>query len=552
MSLIYFALLLGPLIFFHEFGHFIVARMFKVTVLEFSIGFGPKLGAFVRNGTVYRIGALPLGGYVKMLGADPMEDIPADQEPGSFASKPLYQRSLIVLAGPVFNFILPLFVFFFLFLSQSQVSPAILGTLQPDGVAARAGLLPGDVIKSINGEEVGGWWELHDLIGGNGGESISMVVERDGEDLPAINLTPQMMTETISPELGLTKEVGRIQIEIAYRKPIIAVTPGSAAAVAGLESWDHILSIDGEAQHRWEYTLRRLQKSKKPMRVTVLRESALPTADGAATFDLATYSPPIELTLDPSAGDGTLGLGSAEFVIYDVTPGSAEARAGLERGDEVISLDGRRLSSWGLLGHEISNKPGDERTLKVRRAGVERDVRVTFEVRDKKGEFNTEMETVIMGMVNQSAYDAPDPVTNNRRIGYALYQTWTRTGSVFIMTAASLAGLFTGQVGLKQMGGPIFIYEVAAKTGEAGWTYFFTVMVWLSISLGLINLVPIPLLDGGHLLFFAIEAIKRGPVSLRTRQVASYIGFSFIILLMLLVFRNDIGRNWDSVIGFFQ
>ena len=146
--------MLGGLVFFHEFGHFIVARLCGVTVLEFSIGFGPQIGSFERWGTTWRIGALPFGGYVKMLGHDPMGDPDDYQMPGSFATKSLWQRSLVVLAGPVFNLILPFFIFFFLFSSQAQIDPALVGAVQPDGVAAKAGIKPGDKIVDIDGDSI--------------------------------------------------------------------------------------------------------------------------------------------------------------------------------------------------------------------------------------------------------------------------------------------------------------------------------------------------------------------------------------------------------------
>ncbi len=555
MSIIYFALLLGPLIFFHEFGHFIVARMCGVRVLEFSIGFGPQLGSFKRGDTVYRIGALPLGGYVKMLGADPLEEIPPEQEADSFGAKELWKRTLIVLAGPAFNLILPFFVFFFLFLGQAEVNPAVLGTLQPDGVAAQAGLQPGDIIVEIDGNDVEGWWELQDLVGGNGGKAISVVVERNGVKQPEIELTPKLINEMVAPELGLTRDIGRIQIELAFRKPVIMVAPGSAAAASGLQSWDRIIALDGEPVSRWAHVQHVLKTARSSVQVTVLRETALGTQlKGMDRWQVSTIGPAQTVTFDPASGDATAGLKSAEFFVYDITPESNEAKAGLQRGDEILTLNGRRLSSWGLLQNEVRSHPDQVHTLTYQRDGQEHTVKLTFEQRDHKSEFNTDITSTIFGMVNRSMHGYPDTVSNEKRVAYAIYRTWTETKHVFVLTAASLAGLFTGQVGIKQMGGPIFIYEVASKTGEAGWSYFFKIMVWLSISLGLINLVPIPLLDGGHLMFFLIEAIKRRPVSLRTRQIAAYIGFSMIILLMLLVFKNDLGRSqvWDGFINLFQ
>jgi regulator of sigma E protease len=238
-------------------------------------------------------------------------------------------------------------------------------------------------------------------------------------------------------------------------------------------------------------------------------------------------------------------IDSSEFVIRKITEGSAALSAGLQQGDELLSVNGRRFALWDILIDYIRNNPGKRLSFRVRRGSKELLVPVTFEQKKVKDKDNYERIKVIVGLANLSDYSRPKNIPNNKRLAYSLHFTWTETARFFNLTFASLAGLFTGKVSFKQMGGPIAIYEVASKTGTYGWRYFFNVMVWLSISLGLINLLPIPMLDGGHLAFFLIEALKRSPVSLKTRQIASYIGLSMIVLLMVMVFKNDIERNWD-------
>ena len=127
-------------------------------------------------------------------------------------------------------------------------------------------------------------------------------------------------------------------------------------------------------------------------------------------------------------------------------------------------------------------------------------------------------------------------------LGYALHHCVGKTVDAIELTFASIAGLISGNVPLNQLGGPILIGQLAAETSNRGWEYFFRLMIWLSVSLGLINLLPIPILDGGHIVFLAIEGIRRKPVSLRTRQIATYVGFAFIVVLMILVMKNDIQR----------
>jgi regulator of sigma E protease len=545
LTIVYFVLLLGVLIFFHEFGHFVVARACGVRVLEFSIGFGPTIAAFERGGTVYRIGILPLGGFVRMLGADPTEEVSLEDEADSFNNKELWKRTLVVLAGPAFNLILPFIIFFFVFISVSSVPPAIVGTLTPDGVAEKAGIRPGDVVTSIGGESIGGWWELQRLIGKNGGNPLEIIVERDGRQLPAFQVTPALVHEVVIAELGVERSVGRIQVALDSPKAIVVVDDRSAAYAAGLRSWDHIVAVDGHRVYQWEVVKRTILNKGAPVQLNFLRAGSLFSHSRSWTDAAIKLGLTQTATLDPRQGNLKIGLHSSEFVIRKITEGSAALSAGLQQGDELLSVNGRRFALWDILIDYIRNNPGKRLSFRVRRGSKELLVPVTFEQKKVKDKDNYERIKVIVGLANLSDYSRPKNIPNNKRLAYSLHFTWTETARFFNLTFASLAGLFTGKVSFKQMGGPIAIYEVASKTGTYGWRYFFNVMVWLSISLGLINLLPIPMLDGGHLAFFLIEALKRSPVSLKTRQIASYIGLSMIVLLMVMVFKNDIERNWD-------
>jgi regulator of sigma E protease len=545
LTIVYFVLLLGVLIFFHEFGHFVVARACGVRVLEFSIGFGPTIAAFERGGTVYRIGILPLGGFVRMLGADPTEEVSLEDEADSFNNKELWKRTLVVLAGPAFNLILPFIVFFFVFISVSSVPPAIVGTLTPDGVAEKAGIRPGDVVTSIGGESIAGWWELQRLIGKNGGNPLEIIVERDGRQLPAFQVTPALVHEVVIAELGVERSVGRIQVALDSPKAIVVVDDRSAAHAAGLRSWDHIVAVDGHRVYQWEVVKRTILNKGAPVQLNFLRAGSLFSHSRSWTDAAIKLGLTQTATLDPRQGNQKIGLHSSEFVIRKITEGSAALPAGLQQGDELLSINGRRFALWDILIDYIRNNPGKRLSFRVRRGSKELQVPVTFEQKKVKDKDNYERVKVIVGLANLSDYSRPKSIPNNKRLAYSLHFTWTETARFFNLTFASLAGLFTGKVSFKQMGGPIAIYEVASKTGTYGWQYFFNVMVWLSISLGLINLLPIPMLDGGHLAFFLIEFLKRSPVSLKTRQIASYIGLSMIVLLMVMVFKNDIERNWD-------
>jgi regulator of sigma E protease len=152
-----------------------------------------------------------------------------------------------------------------------------------------------------------------------------------------------------------------------------------------------------------------------------------------------------------------------------------------------------------------------------------------------------------LGARNRHAAVYPEPIPNEDRVRYALNRSWSRTKEIFIVTVAGIAGLVTGRVSVKEMGGPIMIYDIANKAGERGWTDFFGALAWLSMSLGVLNLLPIPVLDGGHLVLFGIESIRRKPLGRKGRQIASYFGLAFLLLLMVVVFANDFERKFGAL-----
>ncbi len=549
-NIVLFILLIGGLIFFHELGHFIVARLCRVRVLQFSIGFGPQLYSFTRNDTEYRIGAFPLGGYVRMLGMDPSDEMEGEDCEDSFQNKSLWKRIAIVFAGPAFNLILPFIVFFGLFLTASEIQPAIVGSVEPDGVAARAGLVSGDRITNIDGEKVEGWWDLLRVVSASADKEITLTVERDGDVLEPLSMTPVNVNVAVDSRLDVSDDVGRIQVSLQYIRPDVIVERDGLAWQAGLRSWDRILAVNGQSVERWAGVSRAFITANGPITVSYVRGHDLAEEfKGTGGLVLATTSPAQTLTIVPD-GETPIGVRSAEWAVYDVEADSPAHKAGLQRGDEILGLlqpeTGvlKQFSMWGLLIRDMADRKEETHSLRVQRGDEIRTVSIRLDERIEITEFNTEQPVIVFGASNRSGHGAPEREVNQARFAYAAWRTWTETTNLLALTTAGLGGLFTGKVQLKEMGGPIFMYQLAAKTSERGVSYFFQIMAMLSISLGLINLLPIPLLDGGHLLFFLIEAIKRQPVSLRTRQIASYLGFSAIILLMVLVFKNDLERLW--------
>jgi len=566
----YFLLLIGVLITVHEFGHFLLARLMGVRVLKFSIGFGPKLVSFRRGFTEYKIALLPFGGYVKMEGDDPSQEIAPDLRSVSFLTAPMWRRMLIVLAGPGFNFLLPLFVLFPLFLGRTQVDPSIVGRVQPGGPAWEAGIRPGDRVTRVGDEPVDTWYELVEAVSKRPGKPTHVRVVRDGHERVAF---VDVRAENVPYIRGFYEAVeGRIDVTNVFSEPRVYVRAGSPAAAAGLRTGDRVRAVDGRPVRVWEDVAPRLaEPSRTALRVEALRPrtglvDALPSEQrerGAAFLEdvLASWvgrlvTPEWAETVQADVqrqGDTDWGLASAEFALSYVEPGTLAAdKLGLRRGDFLVSLDGREPGMWMLLQRTLFEGVADEHTLVVERDGQRTEQRFRLERQVVKGEFNLDDERVVFGAVGRESYASSTPEPNRHLVSYAVQRTLDETGRIFRITIYGIGGLLTGSVPLKEMGGPILIAQVASKTSEEGWAYFFNMLVWISINLGLINLLPIPILDGGHILVFAVELVRRKPLGLRARQVVAYVGLAMILLLTVLVFTNDILRNWDSIRGFFR
>lgn len=565
----YFLLLIGVLITVHEFGHFLLARLLGVRVLKFSIGFGPRLVSFRRGYTEYKIALLPFGGYVKMEGDDPSVEVAPELRAVSFLTAPIWKRVLIVLAGPGFNFILPLFVLFPLFLAKTHVDPSIVGRVQPGGPAWEAGIRPGDRITRIADEPVRTWYQLVEAISERPGKPTHVEYQRAGQRRVAF---VTVRAETVPYIRGFYEVVeGRIDVTNVFSEPRVYVRGGSPAFEAGLRTGDRVRSVDGRPVRVWEDLAPVLAATHRPtLRVEALRPrpsllEALPEASREQVASL--YEDVLagwvgRLTTPDWAeavhaevqreGRADWGLASAEFAVARVLPGSpAEAQLGLRRGDFLVSLDGREPGMWMLFQHALFEGAADEHTLVFERDGQRHEKAFRLERQIVKGEFNLEDERVVFGAEGRVSYAASTPERNEGLLAYALERTFDETGRIFRITVFGIGGLITGSVPLKEMGGPILIAQVASKTSEEGWAYFFNMLVWISINLGLINLLPIPILDGGHLLVFAVEGVRRRPLGLRARQVVAYVGLAMILVLTVLVFTNDILRNWDSIRGFF-
>ncbi|MFP4445560.1 MAG: RIP metalloprotease RseP [Desulfosudaceae bacterium] len=365
-SIVALVIVLGVLIFFHEFGHFLLARLCGVGVEKFSLGFGPRLFGFTAGRTDYRVSAIPLGGYVKMVGEDPEEEVSAADAAVSFTHKPVWQRILIVAAGPVFNLLLAVLIFSGLFWVQGQtyLSP-VIGEVSPDMPAAAAGLTMGDQIKAINGTPIQTWSQVAQMIENCDGRTLTVTIQRRDE----------RMNLTITPRLADSRTI---------------------------------------------------------------------------------FNEPTQRYL--------VGISPAAAVLHDPV-------IGLVSLDEIIQ---QPLGPVAALGEGIGQ---------------------TFEI--------------------------------------------------IRLTGVGVAKIIAGSVSTKEIGGPILIAQMAGQQAEHGASSLLAFIAFISINLGILNLLPIPVLDGGHLIFFFIEAARRQPVTLKTRETAQQIGLFVLLFLMILAFYNDIMRFFE-------
>jgi regulator of sigma E protease len=441
---------LGLLITFHEFGHFWVARKLGVGVLRFSVGFGkPLWSRYGKDGTEYVIAAIPLGGYVKMI--DEREGDVSQEDLGkAFNRKSVWTRIAIVAAGPVFNLVFAVFAFWLMFMVGIPESRPVVGEVS--GIAAEAGILPGDELMALDDESTRTW--SHAILG-----LVTRALDRD-----KVNVTVQDAEGRQSHHL---LDLSRLEPDFREENTLEAI---------GIEPW--------------------------------------------------------RLEIPP--------------VIGEVTAESPAFAAGMHSGDRIVSIAGEEVSSWSWIGNLVQKHGQENQPLAVM---VERNGAL-FELevlprREKSGLFSGRL---ILGVTN-AEISAEQRATLDRAaimlrhgalegLTAAVSETWRLTGSTFGL----LARMISGKASVRNLSGPISIAQFANASARRGLSNFLFFLGAISLSLGILNLLPIPVLDGGHLLYYLIELIKGSPVSDQAQVAGQYFGLMALAGLMSLAFVNDILR----------
>jgi regulator of sigma E protease len=443
--LVSFVVVLGILIVIHELGHFFMARLCGVGVERFSVGFGPVLWRRRGRETEYCLSAIPMGGYVKMMGDDenPLEGGKAGtvDPTKAFNNKPLAARFLIVFAGPAMNFVLAFVIAAAMFTFVGRpVAPAEVGRVTEGGPAAQAGLRPGARIVAVDGKPVQYWEDLARVVQTAGGRTLQVTVQEPDGGSRTVRLTPVQ----------------------AKRKDLF-----------------------GDDQTVWEV--------------------------GASPY------------LPPAIGD--------------VVPGDPAEEAGLKAGDVVAALEGQPVKTWDDLAEKIHQRAGEPTRLEIKR-GTET---VMVTVTPKKGKIQgPDGKEIDAGLVGIRPGGSTLTVRSN-----PLAATWEGlvwSADVTAKTGVGLYKIVVGQLDRSNIGGPIQIAKTAGEQARQGVVSLALFTAVISINLFLLNLLPVPMLDGGHLLFFAFEAVLGRPLSVRKREVAQQVGFALLMLLMVFAFYNDFKR----------
>jgi len=441
-NIVSFVVVICALILIHEWGHFVVARLSGVGVERFSIGFGPVLWRFKGKETEYCLSAIPMGGYVKMVGDDenPLEGGRTDTvDPRrAFNLKPVWIRFLIVFAGPGMNFVLAFLILASLpMLFGRGMLPSVVTDVVERGPAALGGLRPGDRITAVDGRAVEYWSQIAKRAQEARGAPMTLTVQRGTQTLQA-TLTPKRATRYDA--LGDTEE-----------------------------AWD-------------------------------------------------------------------LGVGDARSVpprVGELVPGMPAEKAGIKPGDLVVGVMGQPVTSWQEMAGIINKRPGQPTDLRIKRGEETVTITVTPDTVDGVGRIG-------IGPVPS----LPDNLVYVRtwNPASAVMDGWTQTLQLTSLTIKAFWRLVTGRISPASLGGPIQIAVAAGQSAKVGVSQlmFFTALV--SVNLAVLNLLPVPMLDGGHLLFFGCEALLGRPISVRKREIAQQVGFVLLMMLMVFALYNDVSR----------
>jgi len=438
-----FVVAITLLIAVHEYGHFIVARKLGVKVEKFSIGFGPALLSWRSRDqeVLYVIAAIPLGGYVKMLGENPDEQgeeakeelSEADRE-RAFDVQPVWKRAAIAVAGPLFNFLFAIVAYMLVGWGGLSVLPPVIGQVAPASLAEQAGLIEQDRIVSVEGSRVHSWQQIEEIVKSRVGHRLALRVSSGGSERRV-----------------------ELNVPVSDRDPLLI---NVASELVGM-------------------------------------------------------------------GPGT------QVIVAEVIKDSPADIGGLKADDIILNLAGKPVSGISEFIDEIRSHADKSIVISVRRGEVVVNLGIAPQA-DNSGHGRIGAKMMAKAMLPPEIY----------RMGLAegMQYGFVRTWDITAMTLGVLGKMLSSAISPENLGGPIAIAQIAGKTAELGVVAFISFLALISVNLGVLNLLPVPVLDGGHLLYLSIEKLRGSPLSPKLMERTQMVGIILIAALMIFAFYNDISR----------
>ena len=600
-SLIAFIVLIGVLITAHEFGHYIVAKLCGVKVHTFSIGFGQAILSKTIGETEYRIALLPLGGYVRLHGmerefGEPEAELDPHQEEQStvdpdqgraLQDKPAWMRVLIFFAGPAMNLILPFALLppvFFLAERYDQVIDNQMGAVDEGLPAYKVGLRDGDQILEIDGEKVYAFWQIQEKVNAykQGTPPLQVKVKRP--------YTDQALSVELQPELVPSTEAfahyDQRPPRIGFQPALLAAdyviqADESLFAKAGGQNFDRVIKVnDTEVEGHTQFlgqviatlkttldrsnlsadteltlTVERLKILDKNFKFLRQRQNfELKISMNALKQKIQSLVAKQNLSASQQEQElaqlslQALGLRQGGACISSIDPKSAAAEV-LKVGDCLLAVDQAQHSLAVFFEQRLRYHPEQSKELNILRKGQQQTVQLTLREESHRDPLAGEVKFwqlgfTLSGLSKVKAMLPPQQTENQQRLAFSWAQASKQVSNELTRSIHSLTGLFSGQVSPTQLSGPITIFYIAGQQAEAGWISFINLMVLISLSIALLNLVPIPGLDGGHILFASLEMITGRPLPSRIRGYIQTVGVLMILCLILFALGNDVLRMW--------
>jgi len=541
LSILGFILVLIPLVIVHEFGHFFFAKLFNVRADAFSVGFGPVLYSRKFGETDFRVSAIPLGGYVKLLGEDPTSELNPEEQKRALHHQAPWKRFFIFFGGPLFNFLWAIVVFMTMMaIGEPQMSTKI-GRILHGSAAESAGLVAGDKIVAIDNESVIKLEDLMAKLSEKPNRDVVLKLEHDGQ--AARELKIKTGSEEGFSIYGEKKQVGTIDgfIPNARMTKVGISNPDSIAAKAGFQIGDEITAINGQKVETFE----QLEAIYDQWRL----KSDL-TIKSPVTFDVKNTTGEKKITVNYAKEyTGNLGndfgLYSSELFVEQAMPDTPALKAGIQKGDRLLQVNGAPMRSFFELRMAIQKSGEDQGkvSIVVERAGKPLTFEIIPQVSTERDPMLKKMKQFTIGVMPVPSMFEADTI--KEQVWNPFKLLYLGTARMFDLTAKNLISIgkmFQGQVSVKSLGGPILIGKLAGESMGRGIIDFLKMMGILSIGLGVLNILPIPVLDGGHIVLLGIEAIRGKSLSLKQIEVAQQVGLVFILLIMVVVMKNDISR----------